>query len=160
MLELPPSSAVAGVEPVGEDVFFDADERLASGGSGALTPRGSSRSGAGGTPDSGAGGQRGERSTPAASHSWVAAAVVLRCGLALLRTFLEAAQLAPSQPHSALPLPPGPPPAGPAAPPPPAAAPSKDLAEFTFKLRQPGGPEWEGVDSSLDVSLRWASMLC
>ena len=45
-----PTSAIAGVEPVGEDVFFDADERLASGGSGALTPR---RSVGGGTPDAG-----------------------------------------------------------------------------------------------------------
>ena len=33
---------------------------------------------------------------------------------------------------------------------------AQDLAEFTFKLRQPGSPEYEGVDTSLDVSLRWA----
>ncbi len=54
---------------------------------------------------------------------------------------------------------PGPPPAGPATPPPVGTtpAPSKGLAEFTFKLRQPGGAEWEGVDSSLDVRLRWVS---
>lgn len=32
---------------------------------------------------------------------------------------------------------------------------ARDLAEFTLKLRSPGGPEWEGVDTSLDVSLRW-----
>lgn len=36
-----------------------------------------------------------------------------------------------------------------------AAAASKDLAEFTFKMRKPGTPEWEGVDTSLDVTLRY-----
>lgn len=83
MLELPPSSA-AGVEPVGEDVFFDADERLASGGSGALTPRGSSRSSAGDAPDAGDGGQRGEKSKRGASHSCAAAVDVLSCCLTLV----------------------------------------------------------------------------
>lgn len=43
--------------------------------------------------------------------------------------------------------------AGPACP---AIAPPRDLAEFTLKLRQPGSPEYEGVDTSLDVSLRCA----
>ena len=36
----------------------------------------------------------------------------------------------------------------------PSASPAKDLAEFTLKLRQPGSPEYDGVDTSLDVSLR------
>jgi hypothetical protein len=37
----------------------------------------------------------------------------------------------------------------------PSGHPTKDLAEFTLKLRPPGSPEYEGVDTSLDVSLRW-----
>ncbi|KAL4447306.1 hypothetical protein ABPG77_007339, partial [Micractinium sp. CCAP 211/92] len=87
------ASSHAGVEQVGEETFFDADERLSSGG---LTPR--------------------------ASQS-----------------------LAGQEP------------VGPACPP---IAPSRDLAEFTFKLRQPGSPEYEGVDTSLDVSLRSLYFYC
>lgn len=45
---------------MGEDVFFDADDRLASGSSGALTPRSSLRTSAGSSPDAGSGGLRGE----------------------------------------------------------------------------------------------------
>jgi hypothetical protein len=36
---------------------------------------------------------------------------------------------------------------------------AQDLAEFTFKLRPPGSPEYEGVDTSLDVTLRWGEAL-
>ena len=32
----------------------------------------------------------------------------------------------------------------------------RDLAEFTFKLLRPGTPQYEGVDTSLDINLRCA----
>ncbi|KAL4443584.1 hypothetical protein ABPG75_011321 [Micractinium tetrahymenae] len=87
------ASSHAGVELVGDETFFDADDRLCSGGA-----------------------------TPRAGQS-------------------------PASPG----------PRGPACP---AIAAPQDLAEFTFKLRQPGSPEYEGVDTSLDVSLSSLYFYC
>lgn len=41
----------------------------------------------------------------------------------------------------------------------PGSSQGQDLAEFTFQIRRPGAPDYEGVDSSLDISLRQAMML-
>ncbi|KAL4858517.1 Vacuolar protein sorting-associated protein 13C [Chlorella vulgaris] len=88
---------MTGVEPVGEDVFFDAEDRLASGGSqsprGGLSPAGSTSLSTRGPLTSG-------------------------------------------------------------------AVTAQDLAEFTFKMRQPGSSEYEGVDTSLDVSLSSLYFYC
>ena len=40
----------------------------------------------------------------------------------------------------------------------PGSSQGQDLAEFTFQIRRPGAPDYEGVDSSLDISLRQAML--
>lgn len=42
----------------------------------------------------------------------------------------------------------------------PRAQPQQDLAEFTLKLRRPGTKDYEGVDTSLDVSLNTLFFYC
>lgn len=150
----------AGVELVGDETFFDADERFSSGG---ITPRAGQS--AASTELLGEAG---------AAKAWLCTwAMLLGVAQPQWGDAAQAPQRAsacgPSARQPALVFQPpllalAPPADGcccitcrhPSLHAGPAIAPPKDLAEFTLKLLQPGSPEYDGVDTSLDVSLRQA----
>ena len=132
-----PAPCAPGVVQVGDELFFDADDAMVGSGSGTLTPRSSTRSSFRWV---GAHHMRAPRHVPDARTDRAAA---LPC-CAVWFTEQHARPLAPrcslGSPRRS---------SG-------EQGAKRDLAEFTFKLLRPGTSQYEGVDTSLDINLRYA----